>query len=945
MKSWTKPTPELVARAIAGMLHLEQQRYFFDRLENPEWIEPLRKAKFFEVPPTPEQDDKWVRYRLWPASRYLSRMAALRPELVADIMASFPASDSPYVIQDILNAAAGMPAASAAKLADAVAAAARSGGFVGIERAGEIALSLAQAGLAKASLKILDSVFEVVPDRRPATIAPSGREYRHEARTRIRPFDFGNILRIYGPGLTTSLGTRFLDLLSTKLTFALQQEYPYDQAAHSPVMDYSYIWRPHLDFADMREEARQLLITGVLQVAELMASDGLWKQVSATLQRQHYDVFERIQLFLLAKYPELDLELASQKLADRDLFHDYGLRQEFNELARTSFPRITSEQQQALLALIDKGLDTKNLVERGLSGEQIEQLIRQWRFARYEPIHGFLSLDHLRQFEELKKEFGDTTKFENPVVRGFAVARDGKSPATEDELQSMAVPEVVAYLKAWSPDSRTPFGPSHQGLATELTKAIATAPERYIGELDELKTLQPIYVRATLQGLRQAAMGQFPLAWRPLLSLAEWICTQTLEWIPDANENHWDAPDMGWQPSRFAVVDLLEDALQKHLLPISEQKTAWKLLVILSNNKTEELDYRDPNSLEKDVWSYSLNTLRPRAMRAVLNYIEWLQKRSEADGRSVESDSEIALLLDHHLDIDTERSLPVRLIYGEKLPFLCSVLPVWAGGAIDRIFPEDDDKKPLRDVAWGAYLAANQAYIDVFRLTEPHYRTAIRIPDDDRKMGKSHLLEQPSAMLSYHLVQLYWWGKLDLSKGSVFTDFLATASESALRSMLIYVGRSLSEAQEEVADETIVRLRQLWDYVMSSDNAKGFPKVFANFGWWFSTKYFEDAWALDRLQKSLVLADGAYEPVLEALSRLSGLARTYPKVVLDCTKRIVLAQNEYVELFSADLSNILTTVLASGDTNVAAEAAELVNELGRRGHLTYRTLLKSTGTK
>jgi hypothetical protein len=119
-------------------------------LENPEWIEPLRKAKFFVDLPTPEQDENWVRYYLWPASRYLSRMAALEPELVAEIMAGFPATDNPYVIQDILTAAASVPAASAAKLADAVARTAPSGGFVGMDRAGEVAANLARAGHASA---------------------------------------------------------------------------------------------------------------------------------------------------------------------------------------------------------------------------------------------------------------------------------------------------------------------------------------------------------------------------------------------------------------------------------------------------------------------------------------------------------------------------------------------------------------------------------------------------------------------------------------------------------------------------------------------------------------------------------------------------------------------------------------------------------------------------
>ena len=89
MKSWKKPTPELVSRAIAGMPYLEQQRYFFERLDNPEWIEPLRKAKFFDQLPTPTHEGNVVTFYLWPASRYLARMAGLKPDLVAEIMGGF----------------------------------------------------------------------------------------------------------------------------------------------------------------------------------------------------------------------------------------------------------------------------------------------------------------------------------------------------------------------------------------------------------------------------------------------------------------------------------------------------------------------------------------------------------------------------------------------------------------------------------------------------------------------------------------------------------------------------------------------------------------------------------------------------------------------------------------------------------------------------------------
>jgi len=51
MKSWKTPTPKQVDLAVALLAHIEQHRYFFDRLENPEWIEPLKSKGFFPSSP------------------------------------------------------------------------------------------------------------------------------------------------------------------------------------------------------------------------------------------------------------------------------------------------------------------------------------------------------------------------------------------------------------------------------------------------------------------------------------------------------------------------------------------------------------------------------------------------------------------------------------------------------------------------------------------------------------------------------------------------------------------------------------------------------------------------------------------------------------------------------------------------------------------------------
>ena len=190
----------------------------------------------------------------------------------------------------------------------------------------------------------------------------------------------------------------------------------------------------------------------------------------------------------------------------------------------------------------------------------------------------------------------------------------------------------------------------------------------------------------------------------------------------------------------------------------------------------------------------------------------------------------------------------MRLIYGEKLPFLNAVDPKWVSNAVARIFPDETALQPLRDVAWGAYLAANPAYTDLFFLLEDHYRKAIYINDEARQQGTGHLMDRPSSDLGQHLIQMYWWSKIDLAEGSILNEFLTFASVPTLGATITYVGRSLAEAEDAVSEDAIARLQLMWDHILESEETKKSGEIFADFGWWYNTRYFDDIWALDRLK-------------------------------------------------------------------------------------------------
>src|SRR2546422_748033 len=121
MRSWKTPTPEQVSGAVAQLIHAEHYRYFFDRLENPLWIEPLAKRGYFKNPPAPLRDEVkgTVSHPRWPDSRFLARMAALpeAQETVATIALQIPGTENTTVHEDLADLALALPPAMAAKFA------------------------------------------------------------------------------------------------------------------------------------------------------------------------------------------------------------------------------------------------------------------------------------------------------------------------------------------------------------------------------------------------------------------------------------------------------------------------------------------------------------------------------------------------------------------------------------------------------------------------------------------------------------------------------------------------------------------------------------------------------------------------------------------------------------------------------------------------------------
>ncbi|MGA8216890.1 MAG: hypothetical protein WB799_25120, partial [Candidatus Sulfotelmatobacter sp.] len=764
------------------------------------------------------------------------------------------------------------------------------------------------------------------------------------ARSKIRDYEYSLILRRNTSDLSDYLGLDFLNLLSDLLEEALRIEAGSAGDEQGRVEDYSYIWQANLASSNGGlETPKRLLASAILLSAERISSNGTQAltDVLNSLEKRRYKIFERIGLELLAHNPLEHVGAVTKKLLDKGLFNDLGVRPEYYELSEQAFWLLSHAEREQILKWIDEGINRENLQKRGFSDDEADALIDRWRLERLTPLQQHLPPEWKKRYEALTEKLGTTKHPKYPFHRSGAFAIGTRSPKTGEELDSMSVADVIAYLKSWNPGEEDPFffeRPSPEGLGAALSAVISKKPTEFGDHALEFRDTDPTYVRSALLGFENAARSSKPFSWERVLDLCSWVVSQPSV-IPGRTDTI-NTRDPDWMWTLGAIVSLIEEGFKNKVIPFSLRKAVWSVLQALSEVEEpsrSDFDYRNPQSQERDSWSASINRVRPRAIRSAVTYIEWCRDNAGRELFSLESAPEAKALLEKHLDPGVDQAVDVRLIYGEFLPFLAHVDEKWVTSNLTQIFPAQPEYRTLRDVAWVAYVSANPAYDKAFEILRDLYTSAVNEIGISRQVGHGHLLENADESLGQHLMQLYWRGRLSAEAGGLLTQFFGKAGDSLRAHTVAFVGRSMNPA--EIQPDILERLITLWDYRLADAPSTEHKREMAAFGWWFISGCFQDKWALEHLYKILLLSNGEMEPKLNTLDRLSTLAGEYPDLVISCTELIISADYENVILWVQELTQILRVVLESGNPGASKTAEKIIHKLGTRGDHQYRSLL------
>jgi hypothetical protein len=886
MPSSKKPTPDQVARALAAIPRPEQANYFFGKLDNPEWLEPLRKNDSFQHPPEVKhhESEGTVSFPLWPPGRYLVKIAAHVPEPVMATIEGVPETKNFRVHEVFLEAATAMSAAIAARLVRRALSWWRAPhGRHLAESLERYLMHLARGGEVAASLKIAEALLECGPDpeaetkRREREASVFGVELRPQMRA--ESWRLQNLLRKGFPELVGLAPRASVEVLAA--TLARLIEFANWEPESRRPLDLSHLWRPAIEKNphNWQRDARSEVIAALRDGCEAaLRSNALTlDQIDEILGRHQWDIFVRLQLHLYRLFPELAGARIASVLTDRELFERPDLSREWTLLLQDHFARLQPAEQQVILGWIAEGPPRSELSWKGEPIKEDEWLdyVKRFTLRQLHPIAAGLPPDWAERYHALVSEYGE------PQDRDAGVRvleqSGSESPKSLEELHAMFSLEIVEFMRKWEP-SKAFMAPNPVGLAGRFEQLVAEQPARFASEAGLFREVEPIYLRSLVRGLSAAVEKDQVIAWGPIIELCEWMVDQPVELDPECAAASRRSEDWhtSWRPTRQEIASFLGVGLRPKPGEIQfiHRTTVWKILSALCDDTeptaAEEADATfDPATL-------AINRVRGVALNQLASYGLWVRRHLAEENPSVPAADfstmpELRERLESHLDRNREPTLMARTSYGQGLPWLHLLDPAWTQAHLTAIFPREENAAAFRRAAWTSYVCFTRAYDEMLPVLEKEYRWAASEAAEERE---EHGFGKPGEGLADHLLSFYWRGLLRFDReDDLLVIFYASASDHLRAHGMWAIGRALEESKVKPSAEVLARWQRFWEWRFSVIlNDPGANRQELNgFTWWLISDKFDADWAIGQMTEVLLVIDSVEHETMisEYLAKVS----------------------------------------------------------------------------
>ena len=893
----------------------EQRRQFLNRLDDPAWIEPLEQRDFFAKPEEPVSDAEGSKHPVWPALRYLLRMAA-RPEAqeqVARIAAGLPDTENVTVRRDLVEIALVLPPRLSAPIAN------RARGWLSRPRPyglplklGTLAARLVEGGYADEALGLWDTLLRFVPRPPKET---NGWLWPPEVDPQVEPSALRTIIRQSLPQLVAVRPRDVVAMLSRRLNAALKARRRADDESQE---DHLKIWLHDLNNDGGSGMPFEVVLVCALRDAATQAVEGgrlTLSDVLATLEAQPWHVFKRLAMHLLERFADQGAAEVARYLADRSLLE--RLDAEYQRLLHRAFPLLTPEERGQILLWIEEGPSAYHEDGSGAAADlddEDRRAVDHWRWRRLGLVAADLD-DWLPRWLQLRERFGvPPAPGTDPVRRSFGQVAF-KSPLDADTLRPLAVAEQLDRIRGWNPSADAPFT-NYEGLRETVSNLVAQDPSRYAADAGLFVGHRPEIVRGLIGGLAVACEAKHPFPWEPVLDLGRWIVGQP---AVEAVRGTW-GEDPGWAWAWSALARLLSHGFSPKSGPAGFPRA-------LRDSAAEIVAALIP----------SPPSGKEQALETLIDYAMWVRREGSPTGPLEADLPEVQRLLvaelAPHASSETYRAL------GALLPWLLHLDATWVAAHRDEIFPAAPARAAHWQEAWSGFVRSHEVRPQAsYSILRTEYTRAVEelaggVEGRDR--------EFIGECLAWHLIVLYLWGDIDVTGPDPLMARFFEIAPLSLRSHLLWQAAEGIENALKLGPHVIDRLMALWaDRMAKAEADARAQEELPAFGWWFASGHFDETWALEQLEKVL-RRKVAPEASPEIVKKLAELARSQPRTaarLLDLLADTPGAALDAV-LWLDDARHVLAEAVRSGDNEAYAHAIAARDRLGKAGFADVRQIL------
>jgi hypothetical protein len=901
---------------------------FYEAVSDPSWLHLLRRAGVFAAPPPPQlhEADNTVSFTAWPPMKYLIRLAPDYPEEVIATVNEIPSTENVYVNAAIVDVAQALPLAVIREVLPRMMAALDSPYKMAYPaRMGRLIGRLASGGEISTAVELATGMlsFERSTEDESEPETEMIRAMR-EPRLRIDEHTYGEILERQVPQLVSVAGTPAIALLADLLEEAVKVSSSIGMIeAHE---DFSTVWRREVapeglsHDLGVKSQLTSTLRDGV--VAQVASEPCELQGIVAQLEGRQWSIFRRLAMHLLALCGSQDMAAVESRLMDRESFDDEQLRPEYDRLLGAHFGVLSEGVQSAILEWIDEGRDLEYYASRVVANfdrepteEEKRIYVEVWQLERLAPIADQLSDNWCARYEQLVGAYGPPRGAGGLVHSG---AIGPRSPTTAEELAALDIEQLLQYLREFEPDGDF-FGPSKNGLAVTLTEVVAANPGRYMSAAGEFGTLDVEYTHGFLSGVIRVLPSGVEINWSDVLDLCEAIVGHP------RTTSDGDEIDNGWGWARQDVMRLLCMGFEAvHPLLEEHRERVFAAISAVATDPypspADEERFGPPNTSPDHL---ALNSVRPRAIDAAVQYAVWIYRRNPEDPFT-----EVIVLLEQHLDPDADPSVAVRSVFGSQFGNLVALNSTWAAGVAEKVFPAAVAQRPLWEAAWDAYLWRGIQNKPTWLTLRGQYALAVsRVEpgtDDRHQTSRDHALVQ-------HLMNLYWAGELDLGEG-LLGDLYAVADDDSRHLALETIGRSLAQDGPPLDEVVVDRLLALWDARVEVTRTHPTRELSA-FGWWFCSSHIDVDRRIAGLRDALELS-GSAEPAHMIIEQLGTLSAQLPHQAAELLAEMVEHEVEgwRLSLWDDGAATVIRAALASSNPATAQVAREVASRAAARGH-------------